>query len=709
MNGLLEKELKKQRIQARIEYHYLDTERKDFEQRKESYRTLLDSLSGNKPEVILINDDYALSFYLLCGHPLVSEIPAVFTGVYQPRWDLLKDFPNVTGKWDHLDYLANVRFIEKLFKKHVAITVYNEWTFMSKYAYKEIHEQLEGVKGIRFNHYYLYEMYSDSLDIPADKELFKTLQEWGRNDAPYPYSVLTFRPYRNIKGVAVVGQSGDIFTQEYYLNDLYGIITVPLGLSHISPTFTVINEPFGFWNAYLGGYFTSCEQQMSEGAALMRRILDGTPPEAIPITESAKEYVVDWHALERFKLDKGIFPSEVRFMNMPFYERYKPWLIFAGIILSLSIIVLLSYVIYLYLREQKRTINALYLMRQKNTSLNLAIEGGGTYVWEFKEGEFWFEHALGNLPQRISMEAFTKFIHPDDLSSFKEQEKSLWKAEKEIMQYRCKFTSFEYEWWEFRFSVLSTGVEKEEQKAVSGLLINIQAMKNKEEELIVAKTLAQSFLANMSHEIRTPLNAIVGFSNLLISENDFEESEKHEFIETINRNCDLLLVLINDVLEISRLDSGQMKFTMEECSINELADNLYLTHQLLIPKQLRFLKEVPESVSVVYTDKRRLSQVVTNFLTNACKFTKTGYIKLGFEYLAESNEVAIFVEDSGKGISKEQQKRIFSRFYKQNEFSQGTGLGLAICSGIIENLGGRIKLRSKLGEGSRFTVILPCM
>lgn len=104
-----------------------------------------------------------------------------------------------------------------------------------------------------------------------------------------------------------------------------------------------------------------------------------------------------------------------------------------------------------------------------------------------------------------------------------------------------------------------------------------------------------------------------------------------------------------------------------------------------------------------------MSQVVTNFQTNACKFTKTGYIKLGFEYLAESNEVAIFVEDSGKGISEEQQKRIFSRFYKQNEFSQGTGLGLAICSGIIENLGGRIKLRSKLGEGSRFTVILPCM
>ena len=106
-------------------------------------------------------------------------------------------------------------------------------------------------------------------------------------------------------------------------------------------------------------------------------------------------------------------------------------------------------------------------------------------------------------------------------------------------------------------------------------------------------------------------------------------------------------------------------------------------------------------------DKKRLSQVITNFLTNACKFTNSGYIKLGFKHLRGTDEVAIFVEDSGIGLSEEQQEKVFSRFFKQDEFSQGAGLGLSICQGIVQNLGGRIELSSKLGKGSRFSVVLP--
>lgn len=171
----------------------------------------------------------------------------------------------------------------------------------------------------------------------------------------------------------------------------------------------------------------------------------------------------------------------------------------------------------------------------------------------------------------------------------------------------------------------------------------------------------------------------------------------------------MLLLLINDILEISRLDSGQMTFIMKKCSVTELVEKLYSTHRMLIPKQLEFLKEVPECSPMIYVDEGRLSQVLTNFVTNACKFTKTGYIKLGFEFLEKTNEVSIFVEDSGKGIAVEQQKMIFSRFYKQDEFAQGTGLGLAISQSIVEKLNGRIVLKSKPGEGSRFSVILSCV
>ena len=213
-------------------------------------------------------------------------------------------------------------------------------------------------------------------------------------------------------------------------------------------------------------------------------------------------------------------------------------------------------------------------------------------------------------------------------------------------------------------------------------------------------------MANMSHEIRTPLNSIVGFSNLLASEKDLDEADKQLFAKTINQSCDLLLVLINDILEVSRLQSGQMKFEKESCSVKELVDDLYLAHQLLVPTHLRFSKEA-EGDLFIYTDKKRLSQVITNFLTNACKFTNSGYIKLGFKHLRGTDEVAIFVKDSGIGLSEEQQEKVFSRFFKQDEFSQGAGLGLSICQGIVQNLGGRIELSSKLGKGSRFSVVLP--
>ena len=227
--------------------------------------------------------------------------------------------------------------------------------------------------------------------------------------------------------------------------------------------------------------------------------------------------------------------------------------------------------------------------------------------------------------------------------------------------------------------------------------------RSKERELYVAKF---DFFTNIAHEIRTPLNSIVGFSNLLASEKDLDEADKLLFAKTINQSCDLLLVLINDILEVSRLQSGQMKFEKESCSVKELVDDLYLAHQLLVPTLLRFSKEA-EGDLFIYTDKKRLSQVITNFLTNACKFTNSGYIKLGFKHLRGTDEAAIFVEDSGIGLSEEEQEKVFSRFFKQDEFSQGAGLGLSICQGIVQNLGGRIALSSKQGEGSRFSVVLP--
>ncbi|MCX4381335.1 MAG: sensor histidine kinase, partial [Parabacteroides distasonis] len=194
----------------------------------------------------------------------------------------------------------------------------------------------------------------------------------------------------------------------------------------------------------------------------------------------------------------------------PLFEYYRLRPIF-----EISSILLLIVVLYLYRREKRQVKMIFSRLSQKNFFLDLAIQCGGIYIWEFKDEEFFFKYPVGDQPSRIELEEMWKLIHPDDLIAFKLQRQSLWKADKEVFQCRARFTGSDYEWWEFRFSAMPAVDNAEGGKDVSGILININDMKKREKELILMRGYEQKFLANMSHEIRTPLNSIVGFSNLL--------------------------------------------------------------------------------------------------------------------------------------------------------------------------------------------------
>ena len=214
----------------------------------------------------------------------------------------------------------------------------------------------------------------------------------------------------------------------------------------------------------------------------------------------------------------------------------------------------------------------------------------------------------------------------------------------------------------------------------------------------------------MSHEIRTPLNAIVGFTNLLLGEGAeaIDPEEKAMMLELVNHNNELLLKLINDVLEISRLDSGNISFDVKECDMTEIVKEIYMTYEGLIKPSLQFHLELDESISLpVYIDSLRFTQVLSNFLNNANKFTEEGAITLGCKIDSGHHEICIYVKDTGKGIDEKDLIMIFDRFYKTNEFEQGSGLGLSICKVIVERLAGRIEVQSEVGKGSCFAVILP--
>ena len=235
---------------------------------------------------------------------------------------------------------------------------------------------------------------------------------------------------------------------------------------------------------------------------------------------------------------------------------------------------------------------------------------------------------------------------------------------------------------------------------------------NKELEVALEKAkesdqMKSAFLANMSHEIRTPLNAIVGFSNLMNTDIELSKAERENFTELINTNSDLLLNLINDILDLSRIESGRMSFSFQQYSLNELISTIYQTFQVLMPENVELRMQIPEKSISILTDKLRLTQVITNFLSNAIKFTQKGYILIGYEYREEGRHVHIFVEDTGIGIPKEKQDAVFNRFTKLDEFAKGTGLGLSICKVIAERFDGYIAVESEIGKGSRFSIILP--
>ena len=229
-------------------------------------------------------------------------------------------------------------------------------------------------------------------------------------------------------------------------------------------------------------------------------------------------------------------------------------------------------------------------------------------------------------------------------------------------------------------------------------------------ELIEAKRRAEDadklksvFLANMSHEIRTPLNAIVGFSEIIAVTT--EEEEKKEYLEIIQRNSNLLLQLINDILDLSRIESGKSEMHFQQVEIAGLVDEVEKVHQLKMRTEVELKVIRPQGEYWTSTDRNRVMQVLFNFLSNAIKNTEKGSITLGLKQ--EKDWLKLYVTDTGCGIPEEKLPQIFTRFEKLNDFVQGTGLGLSICQSIVERLGGRIEVTSKLGLGSTFSLYLP--
>ncbi len=275
----------------------------------------------------------------------------------------------------------------------------------------------------------------------------------------------------------------------------------------------------------------------------------------------------------------------------------------------------------------------------------------------------------------------------------------VWEDYNPLTQRWYTIQSTALQWIDGRWGIMELATDITSRKQVEMELIHA---KEKAEESDRLKT---AFLANMSHEIRTPLNSIVGFSSLLAETESLEE--RREYIPVIEENNELLLQLISDILDLSKIEAGTMEFTPGTVDVRRLCRELIQGFSLKVPKDIDLVFDENLPPIMLEGDKNRITQVLSNFLTNAMKFTHEGSITLNYE-MTDGDMLKFSVCDTGIGISKEKLGDIFSRFVKLNAFAQGTGLGLSISQSLVEGMGGQIGVDSEEGKGSCFWFTLPC-
>ena len=305
-----------------------------------------------------------------------------------------------------------------------------------------------------------------------------------------------------------------------------------------------------------------------------------------------------------------------------------------------------------------------------------------------------------------------KSFHPDDrdliLQFFEEVQKG--NADKLSHKIRVFRENGECTWTHVNLFVRKYAPQ---DKVIELISINydITDLKQIEEMLVnerdraeASDRLKSAFLANMSHEIRTPLNAIVGFSSLLASAENVVEKELYNSL--ISHNNELLLNLINDIIDLSKIEAGYLELHQNWFNLTELLDECVAEYARLLPSGVELLTSYPEHDALVELDKLRIKQILNNFLSNALKNTIRGYVEVFYEI--DKHCVRIGVKDTGRGIPQNMLEKIFERFEKVDSFAQGVGLGLSICKSIVDKMNGRIQVYSQLGLGTTFIAELPC-
>ena len=723
---LLRQEFRKQGIEPVFNKFYLDFNTVDPKEGIKNMEAYLEIIKDKPVALILTVGDQAASALFNTRHRLLSSVPVVACNVHFPDEKLIKEYERrkVYVLRDAPDFQRNIDFIKSLRPQVGIAVIYNiDLTPLGRKSF-DLLTRFADRKEMR-----LLGCGSAFSAEPEYKELQEMVEHYNLMPARAGSHVgkdeitISLCPFRYTKGTSLFvdmekSKSGQ--KKEVFLLDKFDQMSLPITKALNIPSFSCIRQGFGEDAKIVGGYMATDEISARTAADFSVRLMNKEKIGMPKIRDMEKEYVLDWTYFSAYAdFDVENVPEDVRIINYSFYDRYRNELYFlTGLFILAFILVLVSWLrIRRRSREERKNLE---MLEEIHKRLTLSMDGGRVALWDIQGENIEFDEnytRLVGMEQRTFVRTdFLKYAYPDDVSLLNSLYETLHQStDMHVRRVRFSFSEENYRWYELRCRSLK---DAKGRIMLAGVMQDIQLQVEREEQLIQAKQMAenaelkQSFLNNMSHEIRTPLNAIVGFTNLLVGEggDEIEPEEKKAMLEIINRNNELLLKLVNDVVEISRLDSGNLDLEIKEWNMTTVVKEIYMAYQALIKPSLQFHLVLDESLSLpVSIDRMRFIQVISNFLNNADKFTRSGSVTLGCSVDKERRKVSVYVQDTGKGIDEKEFMMIFDRFYKTDEFEQGSGLGLSICKVIIERLCGHIEVQSEVGKGSRFTVILSLM
>ncbi len=651
---------------------------------------------NSKIDGIICADNYAFQFFLEKGDSIWdNNIPVTFCGVNNID-NFNYNTNRIKGVREDIDTENTIKYILKLQPDVDTLVIITDNTLSGKLFYQQVKNTLIT------NYSYLPYITIDGSD-------FKTLHTSLNKLIPQKKAIILLCLFSNINDIPIQIKA--------LSNDLFSDINIPV---------------YSYWDFLLddiivGGSLIYGYQQGFEAAKILSDRIIKPDLNIADVQKTRYNQIYDFKVIQKYGLNQNLLPTNATIINKPIsiYQKYKKKLIY---VLTSLIILLFSNFLLISNIIRRNKIQLQLIESEKR--LELALESANEGLWDIMidKNAFVCNNNFAKLlgydnPSEIDLNTdnWKEYIYKPDIYKFNRHLATHMEGNTPLysIHLRLYLKDKNLKWFTINGKISERDINGI-PKRLTGTLIDISSQKEFEHQLQYAKEKAEesdrlksSFLANMSHEIRTPMNAILGFSDILLAQN-LKTTEKEAYLEQIKNSGENLLNIINDIIDISKIESGQLVIRNKKINLHKLLNNINYTVTALIKarkKNIRFFIDIQNKNNeiIIYSDPFRLEQVLLNLFSNAIKFTTEGEIRLEVSLL-DNNTIRFNVIDTGEGINPQDLNIIFERFRqaeKTSKLNTGTGLGLSITKSLVELMGGKITVESKVNVGTSFYITLP--